>query len=388
MNKKRIFAILMCLIMAVAICACSFAASGLSPQNGWDVGNYNDYGGGYDYDDNDNYGGGYVDYGGGSGGSRGSGSSGGGSSSTLLFLSSNPILAAIVVVVIIAIIIFGMKSKKNHRGAQGAPARQPQRPQRPLRVPGDHTSEIASAICKIDPNFSVDSFITWSKDVFITLQQAWTARDWSTIRPLEKEELFEQHKRQLDEYIRNNTINVIERINVGQTHLHKYVRDAQYEYLTVYMATRMVDYIINADTKLVIKGDPNTDCYMNYLLTFMRKTGVKSKEGMDTTVSKTCPNCGAPLSITSSGKCDYCDSIITTGDFNWVLAKMDAVKQNTVIDEVGVVINDGSDHQDDTPSDNKTNSTENRTSTDDPQGDNDNISFDDMINGDNDNNNN
>lgn len=393
MNRKRIFAILACLIMAVVVCFCSFAASGLSSQNSWDVGNYNDYGGGdyggWDYDDNDDYyGGGYVDYGGG-GGSGGSG----GSRSTVLFFSDNPILAAIIVVVIIVIVIFGFATKKRH-GSHGAPSAQPvrpQRPQRPLRIPGDHTAEISAAIRKIDPNFSVDRFITWSKDVFITLQQAWTARDWSTIRPLEKEELFEQHKRQLDEYIRNNTINVIERINVGQTHLHKYERDAQYEYLTVYMATRMVDYIINADTKLVIKGDPNSDCYMNYLLTFMRKTGVKSKESMDSAVSKSCPNCGAPLSITSSGKCDYCGSIITTGDFDWVLAKMDAVKQNTVIDEVGVIINDGSenhDEQDDTPSDDKTNTAENRTSADNPQGDNDNISFEDMMNGDNDNNNN
>lgn len=352
--KKRLLAIiagLLVLFSVIGFGALSAAAApGSSP---WDVGNYNDYGGG-NYGGGGDYGGGYS-YGGGSYDydyDSGSGS---------VFFTDNPIVAVIIVVAIIVILaMFGGKAKKSggvsHSGGS-AP------------IPMDFTQQIASAIRQIDPNFSSDSFITWSKDVFITLQQAWTARDWSAIRPLEKEELFEQHKRQLDEYINNHKINIIERINVGQTHLHKYERDAQYEYLTVYMATRMVDYIIDENTRAVLKGNPNTDCYMNYLLTFMRKTGVKSREGNDKSVSKSCPNCGAPLSITSSGKCDYCGSIITTGDFDWVLAKMDAVKPNTVIDNRGVIINDGSAASGSANNANDTN------------GGQDSVSFDDMMNG-------
>ena len=32
-----------------------------------------------------------------------------------------------------------------------------------------------------------------------------------------------------------------------------------------------------------------------------------------------CPNCGAPTQVTSSGECEYCHSVITNGDFGWVL---------------------------------------------------------------------
>ncbi|MCQ4023086.1 MULTISPECIES: Tim44 domain-containing protein [unclassified Ruminococcus] len=352
--RKRLFAILTCVLLVFSLLSIGiFSASAVFPDSQWDVGNYNDYGGG---------GGGYS----------GGGYSGGGSSSSsgdiawfLMFLVRNPIAIIIILVIFLVCYLLATKIKKSAPTTGGTT-----QAYNPPVMPMDFTDRISEAIRQIDPNFSSDAFITWSKDVFITLQQAWTARDWSTIRPLEKEELFEQHKRQLDEYIANKKINIIERINVGQTHLHKYERDAQYEYLTVYMATRMVDYIIDEQTRKVLKGDPNTDCYMNYLLTFMRKTGVKSHEGTDRTVSKSCPNCGAPLSITSSGKCEYCGSIITTGDFDWVLAKMDAVKANTVIDNRGVILNDG------TNEDNNNNNSDNSGNGD---GD---VSFDDMMNGD------
>lgn len=67
------------------------------------------------------------------------------------------------------------------------------------------------------------------------------------------------HEAQLREYVRLGRINVVERINVNQAYLHLYRRDAQYEYLTIYMAVRMGDYIIDEKTREVLKGDPNRE---------------------------------------------------------------------------------------------------------------------------------
>ena len=38
-----------------------------------------------------------------------------------------------------------------------------------------------------------------------------------------------------------------------------------------------------------------------------------------------CPNCGAPTQITSSGKCEYCGSIITTGEHSWALSNLERI---------------------------------------------------------------
>ena len=289
-----------------------------------DVGNHNDYGGGG--------GGGGGDYGGGGGtyyGGGGGSSSGG---------SLSPIM---VVVVIGILVVWFLISRKGHRAGTSTSAG---RPSRGIPYVKDNSQQIVTAITGIDPLFSQEKFIGWAKEVFITLQQAWTARDWSKIRPFEKEELFRQHEMQLQEYINLGRINVIERINVNQAYLNKYVRDAQYEYLTVFMATRMNDYIIDEKTKAVIKGDPNQQYFMNYLLTFMRKTGVKTNPATSNKSTTSCPNCGAPTQITSAGKCEYCDFIITTGEHDWVLCNLDSVKANTLVDNVGVVIHDDDDN--------------------------------------------
>ena len=164
------------------------------------------------------------------------------------------------------------------------------------------------------------------------------ARDWERVRPFEKEELYRQHEMQLNQYIVNGRINVLERINVNQAYLHKYVRDAQYEYLTVFFQVRLTDYIKDEKTGQILKGSPNVDSHMKYLYTFMRKNGVRTNPGSSNMSTTNCPNCGAPTRITSSGKCEYCSSVITTGDFDWVLSNIDGVKPQTVIDDRGVII--------------------------------------------------
>ena len=60
-----------------------------------------------------------------------------------------------------------------------------------------------------------------------------------------------------------------------------------------------------------------------YTLTFIRKTGVKTKPGMEPFNITNCPNCGAEAKITSAGQCEYCGSVITTGEFNWVLSDLE-----------------------------------------------------------------
>jgi len=134
---------------------------------------------------------------------------------------------------------------------------------------------------------------------------------------------------------------VLERINVNQAYLQKYVRDREYEYLTVFLQVRMIDYIKDEKTGQVFKGSPDVDCHMKYLYTFMRRNGVRTGPYSGGAGTTNCPNCGAPTKITSAGRCEYCGSVIVTGDFGWVLSNIDGVKSNTVIDDTGVVLRDG-----------------------------------------------
>jgi len=178
-------------------------------------------------------------------------------------------------------------------------------------------------IKEIDELFNKEEFNQKAKMLFVKMQNAWMDRKWEEIRPFETDELFEQHQGQIEGYIRNKQINVMDRICVLYSKLYKFEQKGDKEVLQVILKSRMADYIIDEDTKQVIKGDKNIERIKLYKLEFIRKAGVKTKPegtGLDTT---NCPNCGAPTKVTSSGECDYCGSIITNGDFGWVLNNLE-----------------------------------------------------------------
>lgn len=189
-----------------------------------------------------------------------------------------------------------------------------------------NTKGIADEIRQTDPEFSEEKFLSWTKDVFVKLQAAWAARDWKIIRPFESNELFEQHNAQLQEYINNNRINMIERVAVESAELMSHKVDGDKEIIEVYLKAVMKDYIIDATTKEVVEGNKNTDWHMKYKLTFVRKNGVKTHAGTSNKSTTNCPNCGAPTEITSAGQCEYCGSVITTGEHDWVLSGLEGIK--------------------------------------------------------------
>ena len=64
-----------------------------------------------------------------------------------------------------------------------------------------------------------------------------------------------------------------------------------------------------------------------YKMTFERTKGTLTKKGTEKLDAKNCPNCGAPLKITSSGKCEYCGSIVSTGVHDWVLSNIEPLRK-------------------------------------------------------------
>jgi predicted lipid-binding transport protein (Tim44 family) len=183
----------------------------------------------------------------------------------------------------------------------------------------DYSSVVGDQIRTIDPDFSSDKFIGFAREVFMKIQEAWTAKDWKVIRPFESETLFNQHKQQLDEYIRLGKTNVVEKIAIKHCSLHSFRQDGDKEVLTVWLNAVMRDYVIDDATKNVLESDPNRDWYMKYEMVFNRKAGLKTDPGKKGNTITNCPNCGAPTEVTSSGQCTYCGSVITNGEHDWVL---------------------------------------------------------------------
>lgn len=325
--KKKILAVILSALVALSIPSALVGAYYNLPL---DVGNFNDYGGGGDWG-----GGGTTDWGGTT--DYGGTYSGSDDSDPVSFVLS----LIIIVIIMVVSVILGNHFDKNKSSNTKTSYSSYETPAQ--YMPADCTSKITEFIKQSDADFNTEKFIAWSKNIFITLQTAWSERDWEKIRTIEKEELFEQHNAQLQEYIRLGRINCIERINVNQAFLHKYVRDENFEHLTVCMKVRMIDYIIDEKSGKLLKGSRDDDVFMTYLLTFTRRKGIKTTL-INGVISNSCPHCGAPVDSASAGRCEYCGSIIHSGEYNWVLSDMQAVKPGFKNDNRGIILLDNNNN--------------------------------------------
>lgn len=241
------------------------------------------------------------------------------SGSNYTYIGGGSPLPGIIIFIIIVAISMYVKSKQKNNWQM------PKQQFQTQNYAYKSEEEVEKEVKAVDELFNKEEFLSWSRDLFVKLQEAWTARDWSTIRVFETNELFEQHHKQLQDYIDRKQINKMERICVKSATLSDFRQTGDKDVLTVILKSRMVDYIIDEETGKVLKGDKVTDRHSTYKLEFIRKTGVKTKPGSNQINTTNCPNCGAPTQITSSGKCEYCGSVITTGEHSWALANLEKI---------------------------------------------------------------
>ena len=291
LNKLKKYLPLLLLVLAVVCCNLAIA----------DVGNQNRYssGGGGDFGGGDGDWGVIIGY-------------------LIGLMVENPTVGFIVLVILVLFVLISRRKAKK-QATDTSYINKTVNQQAENEFTFDNSAMVAAQIQEIDPAFSADKFNGFAREVFMKIQEAWTSRDWKPIRPFESETLFNQHKQQLDEYIRLKKTNVVEKIAIKHCSLHEFRQDGDKEVLIVWLNAVMRDYVIDDETKKVLESDPNRDWYMKYEMVFNRKAGVKTDPGKKGNTITNCPNCGAPTEVTSSGQCAYCGSVITNGEHDWVL---------------------------------------------------------------------
>ena len=279
-------------------------------SNDYDSGGGSDWGGSSDWDSSDNS------------SSESSGEGLGFGGTLVVFL--------VVIGIVVYSMIRGKKDSKRTTTTVGRSQTIQQSAGRNVTLP-DRTAEISDLIKQKDPNFSAEDFLSFSRYVYVTIQDAWSNRDLSPVRIYLHDNLYNQTQKQIERKIANGVINKIENVAVSTAYLTAYRRDKEFEYVTVYLNARLTDYEINEKTGQVLRGDPNARYELRYALRFARNSGIKTTSANTQTLkSHSCPNCGAPLEMSSSGKCEYCGSTITTGQYSWVLSEYSSIRNDTV----------------------------------------------------------
>jgi predicted lipid-binding transport protein (Tim44 family) len=167
-------------------------------------------------------------------------------------------------------------------------------------------------------DFSWDKMNERVNYIFHMISQAWTALEWDKARPFETDNIFQMHRYWIEAYKAQNLRNVLDKIQVSKIEWVKVDQDAYYDSLTARIWASEIDCTIDQAGRVVCGSSTQPRAFTEYW-TFIRTRGAKAVEHKD----DHCPNCGAPLAVNMAGVCDYCGGKITSGDFDWVLSRID-----------------------------------------------------------------
>ena len=298
---KKNFKILTVLLIAVAVLitlSLPFSAdlgdySGGSDYGDW--GSSSDYSSSYDYDSDYSgipfvFGGGGGDFG-------------------------------IVILIVAAIIIFIMIKNRKSGGSTG--------PVAPGATGVDRsTLKPMSALKEEDPMFSDTNFKEKLSNLYVQMQNCCTAKDIEPLRPYLTDNLYNQFNRQIEMLKQTNRTNRIDRIAVLEVELLGYTDDSVNDTVYAQLKTRITDYIIDDKTGAVVSGSNTAEKFMVYEWALIRSKGKKTDASVESKIVN-CPNCGAPVNLNHTAKCEYCGTVIASADFDWTLTSVKGISQRT-----------------------------------------------------------
>lgn len=179
--------------------------------------------------------------------------------------------------------------------------------------------DVRIAFEKNNPAFNWGEFQARVRLIFTELQAAWSSLNWERARPHETDNLFQMHQYWIDAYKRQHLRNVLDQARVTALQPVKIKEDAFYVSITVRIGASGYDYTVDESGK-VISGSKTNLRYWSEYWTFIRSRNAKPAAAC---ADLNCPNCGAPLKVNNAGVCEFCGGKITSGEFDWVLSKIE-----------------------------------------------------------------
>ncbi len=170
-----------------------------------------------------------------------------------------------------------------------------------------------------DPAFTYGGFVARASHIFQTFHGSWSARDLVAMRPFLSDALFTTQTYWVAEYKRQRLRNVSENATVLHIELARVTSDTFFDAITVRVYASCLDYTLSDDNGQIVSGNRTTPRRYSEYWTFVRSRGAKGPARTD----PSCPRCGAPLAINMAGNCTHCEAKVTSGSFDWVLARIE-----------------------------------------------------------------
>jgi hypothetical protein len=169
------------------------------------------------------------------------------------------------------------------------------------------------------PEFTWNEFEARAALIFNELQAAWSTLGWERARPHETDSIFQMHRYWIEEYKRQNLRNALDACRITSMQPVKIKEDIFYNAITLRIWAEGYDYTVDRNGKVVSGSKKKLRRWSEYW-TFIRNRNAKPTHSR---ADLNCPNCGAPLKVNVTGICEYCLGKVTSGEFDWVLSKIE-----------------------------------------------------------------
>ena len=187
-------------------------------------------------------------------------------------------------------------------------------------APVDDPETGMAAMRAKDPLFDKDAFLGQVQRTFFLVEEAWTQRNSDMSRQVMADGLWQQHRFQIESYRSGGKRNVLDGLTVESLTVLAVHTDDNFDTITVRILATSSDYDVD-DSGRVIRGKRDQQHQWAEDWTFQRAAGATTPKAGGTMTDK-CPNCGAPLELDFSGVCHYCKALVSTGQYDWVLARI------------------------------------------------------------------
>ena len=177
-----------------------------------------------------------------------------------------------------------------------------------------------AAIVAHDPAFDQEAFLQQVQRTFFVVQEAWTDRKPEMSRQVMADALWQQHRVQIQALVAGHKRNVLDDLAVGSLTVRAAHTDARYDTIVVRVVAASADYEVDDEKGKFLEGHKDVRTWQEDWT--LQRSSAATTQASGGTMSAHCPNCGAPLDLDLAGVCPYCKAPVSSGAYDWVLARI------------------------------------------------------------------
>jgi len=188
---------------------------------------------------------------------------------------------------------------------------------------GEPVDDGLARIAAHDPAFHRDAFVAQVARIFVAAEQAWEGGDASICRGLMTHSLAAQAQLQLEDLQRQNVRNRLDGLSVAAVAVVSAESDGRFDSIRVRIHASSADYDVDVGSGRMLGGHGDVRPWAQEW-TLQRSAHAHTRPDGGT-LSRRCPSCQAPLEVDATGSCQFCRQPVMSGDYDWVLTRIDEV---------------------------------------------------------------